>query len=346
MGSTSAGKSASPTRSRRSYSTRAPHSARTLRPASTQELRPTWSNRQTSTTSSSLSGNWSTRQRVPSNPDIEINLITRGLALLGWSFSCRSQTIMGQLDLTVPLPFPKGVQLMVKKVKIIGVRMDLGAGRRGVDMGPSVIRIAGLNQAIARLGYEVIDAGNVHIHPPEAIGKTSHKARFLREIASAAAELEGMVEDALNEGALPVVLGGDHSIAIGSAAGVAAYYRNRGEKIGIIWLDAHTDINTPDNTPSGNIHGMHLSALLGNGAAELTGIGGFSPKVLPQHTVIIGARSVDPGEREMIKSLGIRVYTMSELDERGMAEVIEEALEIASRNTAGFHVTMDMDFLD
>jgi len=235
---------------------------------------------------------------------------------------------------------------MVKKVKIIGVPMDLGAGRRGVDMGPSVIRIAGLNQAIARLGYEVIDAGNVHIHPPEAIGKTSHKARFLREIASAAAELEGMVEDALNEGALPVVLGGDHSIAIGSAAGVAAYYRNRGEKIGIIWLDAHTDINTPDTTPSGNIHGMPLAALLGKGAAELTGIGGFSPKVLPQHTVIIGARSVDPGEREMIKSLGVRVYTMSELDERGMAEVIEEALEIASRNTAGFHVTMDMDFLD
>jgi len=119
-----------------------------------------------------------------------------------------------------------------------------------------------------------------------------------------------------------------------------------GEKIGIIWLDAHTDINTPGTTPSGNIHGMPLAALLGKGAAELTDVGGFSPKVLPQHTVIIGARSVDPGEREMIKALGVRVYTMSELDERGMAEVIEEALEIASRNTAGFHVTMDMDFLD
>ena len=235
---------------------------------------------------------------------------------------------------------------MAKKVRIIGVPMDLGAGRRGVDMGPSVIRIAGLNQGIARLGYEVVDAGNVYVHPPEAIGRTNHKARFLPEISAAAIELESMVEGALNEGALPVVLGGDHSIAIGSAAGVAAFYRNRGEKIGIIWLDAHTDINTPDTTPSGNIHGMPLAALLGQGAPELTGIGGFSPKVLPQHTVIIGARSVDPGEREMVKALGVRVYTMSELDERGMAEVIEEALDIASRNTAGFHVTMDMDFLD
>jgi arginase len=224
--------------------------------------------------------------------------------------------------------------------------MDLGAGRRGVDMGPSVIRIAGLNQAIARLGFEVSDAGNVHVHPPEAIGRTGHKARYLPEITAAAEELEQMVEAALNEGTIPVVLGGDHSIAIGSAAGVAAFYRGRGEKIGIIWLDAHTDINTPDTTPSGNIHGMPLAALLGRGAGELTGIGGFSPKVLPQHTVIIGARSVDPGEREMIKALGIRVYTMSEVDERGMAEVIEEAIEIASRNTAGFHVTMDMDFLD
>ncbi|HKF57737.1 MAG TPA: arginase [Blastocatellia bacterium] len=235
---------------------------------------------------------------------------------------------------------------MARKVKIIGVPMDLGAGRRGVDMGPSVIRIAGLNQALARLGLDVRDAGNVHVNPPEAIGRTNHKARFLPEITAAAQELEQMVEAALTEGAMPVVLGGDHSIAIGSAAGVAAFYRSRGEKIGIIWLDAHTDINTPDTTPSGNIHGMPLAALLGRGAPELTGIGGFSPKVLPQHTVIIGARSVDPGEREMIKALGVRVYTMSELDERGMAEVIVEAIEIASRNTAGFHVTMDMDFLD
>jgi arginase len=233
-----------------------------------------------------------------------------------------------------------------RRCKIIGVPMDLGAGRRGVDMGPSAIRIAGLNQAIAWLGYEVTDAGNVHVNPPEAVTQTSMRARYLPEIAAASEELAVMVEAALEEGALPVVLGGDHSIAVGSAAGVASFYRKRREKIGIIWLDAHADSNTPETSPSGNIHGMPLAALLGHGARELTHIAGFAPKVLPEHTVIIGARSVDPGEREFIKSLGIRVYTMTELDERGMAEVIEEAVEVATLNTAGVHLTMDMDFID
>jgi arginase len=235
---------------------------------------------------------------------------------------------------------------MNKKAKIIGVPMDLGAGRRGVDMGPSAIRIAGLNQAIALLGYDVTDSGNVHVHPPEAVEQSNHRARYLPQIAAAADELCGLIESALEDGALPVVLGGDHSIAIGSVAGVSSFYRKRNQKIGIIWLDAHADVNTPETTPSGNIHGMPLAALLGRGAAELINVGGFSPKVQPEHTVIIGARSVDPGERELIKSLGVRVFTMSELDERGMAEVAEEAIQIAARNTAGFHVTMDMDFID
>ncbi|HEU4391782.1 MAG TPA: arginase, partial [Blastocatellia bacterium] len=218
---------------------------------------------------------------------------------------------------------------MARKVKIIGVPMDLGAGRRGVDMGPSAIRIAGLNGAIARLGYEVADAGNVHVHPPEAIERTNPRAHFLPEIAAAAEELATMVEAGLTDGAIPVILGGDHSIAIGSVAGLAAYHRKRKEKIGIIWLDAHTDINTPDTTPSGNIHGMPLAVLLGQGARELTHIGGFAPKLLPEHSVVVGARSVDPGERDIIKALGVRVFTMTELDERGMADVIEEAIEIA-----------------
>ena len=235
---------------------------------------------------------------------------------------------------------------MTKKVKIIGVPMDLGAGRRGVDMGPSAIRIAGLNQAVALLGYEVSDGGNVHVAPPEAIPLESARARYLPEISAACEELATRVEEALEDGALPVVLGGDHSIAIGSFAGLAAYHRKRGQRVGIIWLDAHSDINTPNSSPSGNIHGMPLAALLGHGAKELTDVAGFSPKVLPENTVIIGARSVDPGEREMLKSLNIRVFTMSELDERGLARVIEEAIEIASRNTAGIHVTFDMDFID
>lgn len=233
-----------------------------------------------------------------------------------------------------------------KKARIIGVPMDLGAGRRGVDMGPSAIRVAGLNQALSLLGYDVVDVGNVHVPPPEAIPQSNWRARFLPQIAIASAELAEMVEAALEEEAMPVVLGGDHSIAIGSVAGVSSFYRKRNQKIGIIWLDAHTDINTPETSPSGNIHGMPLAALLGYGAKELTGIAGFAPKVLPEHSVVIGARSVDPGEREMIHSLGVRVFTMSELDERGLANVIEEAVNIASRNTAGIHVTMDMDFID
>jgi arginase len=233
-----------------------------------------------------------------------------------------------------------------RRCRIIGVPMDLGAGRRGVDMGPSAIRVAGINQGIALLGYDVTDSGNVHVSPPEALPQSSRRARFLPQIVAASEELASMVEAALDEGALPVVLGGDHSIAIGSVAGLASHHRKQNQKVGIIWLDAHTDINTPESSPSGNIHGMPLAALLGHGARELTHIAGFAPKILPEHAVVIGARSVDPGERELIRSLGIRVFTMSEVDERGLGDVIEEAIDIASRNTAGFHVTMDMDFLD
>nr|AIA10711.1 arginase [uncultured bacterium] len=233
-----------------------------------------------------------------------------------------------------------------RQCRIIGVPMDLGAGRRGVDMGPSAIRIAGLNQAITWLGFDVTDSGNVHVNPPEAVSLNNPRARYLPEIAAASEELAAMVETALEEGAMPVILGGDHSIAIGSVAGLASFYRKRHERVGIIWLDAHADTNTPDTTPSGNIHGMPLAALLGYGAKELTHVAGFAPKVLPENTVIIGARSIDPGERELLRTLSIRVFTMTELDERGMAEVVKEAVEIASRNTAGIHVTMDMDFID
>ena len=235
---------------------------------------------------------------------------------------------------------------MTKKVKIIGVPMDLGAGRRGVDMGPSAIRIAGLNQAVAFLGCEVSDVGNVHVAPPEAVAQVHARARYLPEIAAASEELAGMVEAALDDGAVPVVLGGDHSIAIGSVAGVAAHFRKRDGRIGIIWLDAHADCNTPETTPSGNIHGMPLAALLGHGAKELTHVAGFAPKVLPEHAVIVGARSIDPGERELLRTLGVRVFTMTEIDERGLSECIEEAIQIAMLNTVGIHVTMDMDFID
>ena len=235
---------------------------------------------------------------------------------------------------------------MKNKVRIIGVPMDLGSGRRGVDMGPSVIRIAGLNKAIARLGFEVTDAGNINVHPPESIQRSNLRAQYLPEIAMVTDELAREVQKTLEDNAIPVILGGDHSIAIGSAAGVAAFHRGQGQKIGIVWLDAHTDINTPETTPSGNVHGMPLAALLGHGAPEFTNVCGFSPKVLPEHTAVIGARSVDPGEVELIRRLGIRVFTMSEVDDRGIGSVIKEAIEIATNGTAGFHATLDMDFLD
>jgi arginase len=192
----------------------------------------------------------------------------------------------------------------------------------------------------------VIDRGNLHVHPPETVEQLNPRARYLKQIAAASEELAALVETTLEENGLPVILGGDHSIAIGSVAGVSSFYRKQDKRVGIIWLDAHTDSNTPETSPSGNIHGMPLAALLGYGARELTHIAGFAPKVLPENTVIIGARSVDPGERELLRRLGIRVFTMSELDERGMADVILEAIEIASLNTAGIHVTMDMDFID
>src|SRR5262245_29581566 len=163
---------------------------------------------------------------------------------------------------------------MPKKIRIIGVPMDLGAGRRGVDMGPSVIRIAGLNQAASRLGYEVSDMGNINVQPPESMPKTNYRAHYLPEIAAATEKLAAAVEDSLQNEAIPVILGGDHSIAIGSAAGVSSFHSKREQRIGIIWLDAHTDINTPDTTPSGNVHGMPLAALLGYGPRRLTHVAG------------------------------------------------------------------------
>ncbi|HEY3176781.1 MAG TPA: arginase [Candidatus Polarisedimenticolia bacterium] len=229
---------------------------------------------------------------------------------------------------------------------IIGVPMDLGAGRRGVDMGPSAIRAAGLDRAVAALGYAVTDLGNIPVPQPESISQASARARYLPEIAAACEDLAGRVEGALAGGSVPIVLGGDHSIAAGTVSGLASFHRRRSEQIGIVWLDAHADINTPETSPSGNVHGMPLAVLLGKGAPELTRIAGFAPKVAPAHVAVIGARSLDPGERELIRSMGVRVFTMSELDERGMGEVINEAIRIASAGTAGLHVTMDMDFID
>ncbi len=233
-----------------------------------------------------------------------------------------------------------------RKATIIGVLMDLGADRRGVDMGPSAIRVADLNERLEKLGFEVIDAGNISVRNAEMMQITDGNAKYLPEIASACQRLADQIEAALESGSLPIVLGGDHSIAIGSVSGLASFHRKRDQRVGVIWFDAHGDMNTPETSPSGNIHGMPFAAILGHGAKELTHIGGFSPKVYPEDCVLIGARSVDPDEAVALKSSGIRVVTMRELDERGMSAVMDEAMWLASRRTAGFHVTMDMDFVD
>ncbi len=233
-----------------------------------------------------------------------------------------------------------------KKATIIGVLMDLGADRRGVDMGPSAIRVAGLNERLATLGYEVTDAGNIPVRNPEMLPISNGKAKYLPEIAAACQKLADQVEAALEAGSTPIVLGGDHSIAIGSVGGLSAFHHQQDKRVGVIWFDAHGDMNTPETSPSGNIHGMPFAAILGKGAKELTEISGFAPKVYPEDCVLIGARSVDPDEAIALKASGIRVVTMRELDERGMSAVMDEAMWLASRRTAGFHVTMDMDFVD
>jgi arginase len=233
-----------------------------------------------------------------------------------------------------------------RKVTIIGVLMDLGADRRGVDMGPSAIRVAGLNERLAGLGYEVTDAGNIGVRNPEMMQITDRKLKYLPEIAGACQTLARQVETALDDDSIPIILGGDHSIAIGSVSGLAAYYHKREQRVGVIWFDAHGDMNTPETSPSGNIHGMPFAAILGHGAPELTHIAGFAPKVHPEDCVLIGARSVDPDEAVALKNSGVRVITMRELDERGMSAVMDEAMWLASRRAAGFHVTMDMDFVD
>jgi arginase len=203
-----------------------------------------------------------------------------------------------------------------------------------------------LNQRIARLGYSVRDLGDLRLERPQTIPDDTAKLKFVREISMACEQLAGEVEAILGAGEFPLIVGGDHSIAIGSFAGAAAYFRRREQSLGLIWFDAHADMNTPETTPTGNIHGMPLASLLGCGAPELTRVGGFSPTIDPAMCAHVGARDVDPGERDLIKKLGVRFFTMREIDERGMSACMDEAIAIASKGTAGYAVTFDVDALD
>lgn len=231
----------------------------------------------------------------------------------------------------------------MRDIAIIGVPLDLGAGRRGVDMGPSAIRYAGLRERIAALGYRVRDLGNLavplaeQIEPPAA----DEPLRYLQPIVGVVRDLAQQVRDVISSNTLPIILGGDHSLSIGSVAGVA---HNR--RIGVIWLDAHGDYNTPETTPSGNIHGMGLAVLTGRGHPTLTGLIGRAPVIRPGDAALVGVRNLDDGERELLRTSDVRVFTMHDIDRRGMAAVMEEAILHVSAGTSGFHLSFDLDVLD
>lgn len=233
-----------------------------------------------------------------------------------------------------------------KRVSILGVPLGFGSGIAGVDIGPAALRVARLNQRVAQLGYDVRDLGDMRIVRPSENGEPLRGIKYLAEIAVISEELAAEAQNIMRAGELPITLGGDHSIAIGSISGVSAFYHERGQPVGLIWFDAHADMNTPETSPSGNIHGMPLSVLLGYGPPELINIGGFAPKLDPRFCAHIGARDIDAGERELIHQLGLRFFTMREIDERGMAACIDDAIAIASKAPAGYAVTFDVDALD
>jgi arginase len=234
----------------------------------------------------------------------------------------------------------------IRVVDIMGVPLAYGASMAGVELGPAALRVAKLTRRISALGYQVHDLGDLPVPQSDLTPESANKLKYLAEILAACTLLAEKVEAALRGGHLPLVLGGDHSIAIGSLAGYASYCRKQEVVPGLIWFDAHADMNTPQTTPSGNIHGMPLAVTLGYGAPELTGIAGFTPKLDPAFCVHVGARDIDRGERELARQLGLRFMTMREIDERGMSACMDEAIEIASRASGGYAVTFDVDALD
>lgn len=224
--------------------------------------------------------------------------------------------------------------------------MDLGAGRRGVDMGPSAIHLAGLTQGLTGLGHTVTDTFALHVRSQEMLDVGDPHARFLPEITQVCAALADRVESALEAGHKPVVLGGDHSVAIGTITGISRYWKKRGKRIGVLWVDAHTDVNTPTSSPTGNIHGMPLAVLLGHGPPELVSLAGGTPALDARNVCVVGARDVDEGERAFIRETGLRVYTMSELDERGTAVCVKEAIARCLDGAVGIHLSFDLDGVD
>ena len=228
------------------------------------------------------------------------------------------------------------------RIRVIGAPIDLGADRRGVDIGASAIRYAGLNDRLRRLGHSVQDIGNLIIPQPESQPVGDLKLKYLEPIVQLSEELANVITAVLEEGEFPLVLGGDHSIALGSISGVARIHKN----IGVLWIDAHGDFNTDETTPSGNIHGMILAALAGIGNIHLTNVCGWTPKINKETIVIVGARELDPAEQVRMRTHSIHVFTMSDIDQLGISEVMRQAISIAGRQKDGIHLSLDMDALD
>jgi arginase len=231
--------------------------------------------------------------------------------------------------------------LQERKLAVIGAALDLGAGRRGVDMGPSAIRYAGLDDRLARLGLECSDWGNVETAIPEATASGDPRARFLSEIKDACERIARRVAATAGDRYLPIVLGGDHSIALGTLGGLASKYGAGG----VLWFDAHGDLNTPETSPSGNVHGMPLAAALGLATDAFASDAWPLPALNPERVALIGVRSLDEGERELVRRLGVAVYTMTDLDRRGVEPVVREALEQVD-GAPFVHVSLDMDVVD
>lgn len=231
-------------------------------------------------------------------------------------------------------------------VQIIGVPLDLGASRRGTDAGPSALRIAGLGSGLRKLGYEVRMESDIPVPSMETRSPDNMAARFKQEILDVCTRLAHTTKEAMEAGAVPLVIGGDHSIAMGTVSGLSAYFKERGEDLGLIWFDAHGDMNTPATSPSGNIHGMPLAHLLGHGDQDLSSILGVHPAVKPENVALIGIRDIDDHERKIINDSGVATFTMRDIDELGMAGVVKEVLNVVNRGTAGFHVSFDVDGCD
>lgn len=230
-------------------------------------------------------------------------------------------------------------------IHLLGVPMDLGQGRRGVDMGPSAIRIAGATEKLRLLGHTIVDEGDIQVKNPELQKVKNPKLKYLSEIVRACTILSGKVEKILEGGSFPLVLGGDHSIAIGTIAGVSNYCKKKNKKLGVIWVDAHGDMNTDQSSPSGNIHGMPLAASIGLGAIELTSVGGDFQKVESKNVVMIAIRDLDEGEKIAIKKNGINIFTMEDIDKHGMAVIITKALR-KLKDVDFIHVSFDLDATD